>query len=86
MDHLISPENTGYYIDKYNVSFEELENVLPDAMVDSKEKHVIAKEKEKDKDDMKAFVASKLRSVVKCDSCGLPQCIYTHKGDKSRLT
>ena len=54
------------------MSFEELKNVLPDVKVDLKEKQILAKSMGKDKDNKKEFVASKLRAVVKCDSCGPP--------------
>ena len=64
------------------MSFEELKNVLPDVKVDLKEKQMLAKAMGKDKDNKKKIVASKLRAVVKCDSCGPPRCIYTHKRGK----
>ena len=82
--HFLSPENTGCYIDKSNVSFEELKDVLPDVNVDSKENQMLAKAMEKDKENEKSFVASKLLAIVKCDYCGGTRCIYTHKGGQSQ--
>ena len=52
--------------------FKDLKNVLPDVKVDLKEKQMLAKAMGKDKDNKKKIVASKLRAVVKCDSCGPP--------------
>lgn len=56
-DHFLSPDNTICYINNDNVPFEELNNVPPDAKVDSKEKLILSNSTEKDKESKKLFFA-----------------------------
>ena len=35
--------------------------------------------RQKDKDNVKIFNPTKVREIIKCDSCGVPCCVYSMK-------
>ena len=76
-DHYLHPQAGRDYIDRNNLSFEQLEKYRPDAKKDSREMERLKKDKERDKKKKTFFDKSKVRSTVTCDSCGAERCIYS---------
>ena len=60
---------------KKSLSFKDLKGFIPESKTSSVEKKVAEQNKEKDR--IKNFAASKVRTIAVCDTCGASCCIYS---------
>ena len=73
-DHFLTPEKGRTSIDANSTSLDELLEMLPDSIKNVDEITRLAKAK--DIDSTLTFSASKVKSIVLCDVCNAPRCIF----------
>ena len=75
--HYLSAYEAKKQIEKQKMSFSDLKTFIPSGQKSSEEEKALKKAKTADKNN--TYHATKVRETVKCDSCGVPRCVYSLK-------